>query len=96
VLGHQVGHGIGRDVATVAGAAAGGYAGNKIQEHVQENNTYQTVERICRTEYDSHTESTGEFRVRHRLDDKVDEVVMDYDPPRRIPVKDGRLVLTAS
>jgi uncharacterized protein YcfJ len=96
VLGNQVGHGTGRDIATVAGAAAGGYAGNRIQEHIQDNNTYQTVERVCRTEYDSHTETTGEYRVRYRLAGKDGEVVMDHDPGRRIPVKDGRVVTTTA
>ena len=96
VLGHQVGGGTGKDIATVAGAAAGGYAGNKVQKHVQENNTYQTTQNVCKTVYDSHTEDTGKFRVKYRLDGKENVVTMDHDPGRRIPVKDGQPVLTDS
>jgi len=96
VIGHQIGSGTGQDIATVAGAAAGGYAGNKAQKHIQENNTYQTTENVCQTVYDSHTEETGKYRVRYRLKGKEGEVTMDHDPGRRIPVKDGELVLTDS
>jgi uncharacterized protein YcfJ len=96
VIGHQIGSGTGQDLATVAGAAAGGYAGNKVQKHVQENNTYETTEKVCKTVYDSHTEATGKFRVRYKLAGKEGEVTMDHDPGKRIPVKDGQLVLTAS
>ncbi len=59
VLGNQVGGGRGQTVATVAGAAAGGYAGNKIQENMQEKNTTQTVEKRCRTVYDSAQDPTA-------------------------------------
>lgn len=93
VVGHQIGSGTGQDIATVAGAAAGGYAGNKVQKKVQENNTYQTTENVCQTVYDSHEEDTGKYRVRYRLDGKESTVTMDHDPGRRIPVKDGALVL---
>lgn len=96
IIGHQVGSGTGQDIATVAGAAAGGYAGNKVQKHIQDNNTYQTTEKVCQTVYDSHTEMTGKFHVRYKLAGKEGEVTMDHDPGKRIPVKDGQLVLTAS
>ena len=95
VLGHQVGGGRGKDLATVAGAAAGGYAGNKAQEHIQQNNTYQTTEQQCRTVYDSRQETVG-YDVRYRLNDKESTVRMDHDPGERIPVKDGALDTTAS
>ena len=96
VVGHQIGGGSGKDIATVAGAAAGGYAGNQVQKKIQEKNTYQTTENVCETVYDSHTEDTGKYRVRYRLDGKEGEVTMDHDPGRRIPVKDGELVLKDS
>ena len=95
VLGHQVGGGRGKDIATVAGAAAGGYAGNKTQEHIQQNNTYQTTEQQCRTVYDSRQETVG-YDVRYRLNDKESTVRMDHHPGERIPVKDGALDTTAS
>ncbi len=96
VVGHQIGGGSGKDIATVAGAAAGGYAGNKVQKKIQENNTYQATENVCETVYDSHTEETGKFRVRYRLNDKEGVVTMDHDPGKRIPVKDGELVFKDS
>jgi uncharacterized protein YcfJ len=96
VIGHQIGSGTGQDIATVAGAAAGGYAGNKAQKHIQENNTYQTTEKVCQTVYDSKTEPTGKYRVRYRLAGKEGQVTMDHDPGKRIPVKDGKLVLSTS
>lgn len=95
VVGSQVGSGRGRDVATVAGAAAGGYAGNKAQERIQAGNTYTTTERRCRTVYDSKEETVG-YDVRYRLGDEEDVVRMDHDPGERIPVKDGKLVLSGA
>ena len=93
VLGHEVGGGSGKAVATVAGAAAGGYAGNKIQERMQQGNTYQAQERRCRTTYDTVRQPDG-YKVRYRLNDRVATVHMDHDPGKRIPVRDGELVLT--
>jgi uncharacterized protein YcfJ len=96
VIGHQIGGGTGRDIATVAGAAAGGYAGNKVQKNMQENDTYQATEQKCETVYDTHTEPSGKFLVRYRLNGKEGEVRMDHDPGKSIPVRDGKLVLTKS
>jgi uncharacterized protein YcfJ len=94
VLGNQIGHGTGRTVATVAGAAAGGYAGSKVQEQIQEGKTTQTVEKRCRTVYDSAEKADG-YNVRYRLGDQEGTVRMDHAPGRRIPVENGELVLTA-
>ena len=94
VLGSQVGSGSGRDLATVAGAAAGGYAGNKVQERIQEGNTEQVTQRRCETVDDSQDVPTGQFKVRYRLDDVEHTVKMDHDPGARLPVKDGKAVLT--
>ena len=93
VLGHQIGGGTGKTVATVAGAAAGGYAGNKVQENMQEKNTTQTVERRCRTVYDS-SEAPDGYEVRYRLAGQEGTVRTDRDPGRSIPVVNGQLVLT--
>lgn len=92
VLGNQVGGGNGKKLATVAGAAAGGYAGNKTQQHMQEGDTYTTVEQRCRTVMDSHEKVSG-YEVRYRLKGKEDTVRMDHEPGDKIPVKDGQLVL---
>jgi uncharacterized protein YcfJ len=95
VLGHQIGGGSGKTVATVAGAAAGGYAGNKVQERMQEGNTYQTNETRCATTYDTVQKPDG-YVVRYKLHDREGTVHMDHDPGERIPVQDGKLVLTKS
>lgn len=92
VLGNQVGGGNGKKLATVAGAAAGGYAGNQTQEHMQEGDTYTTVEQRCHTVMDSHEKVSG-YEVRYRLKGKEDTVRMDHEPGDKIPVKDGQLVL---
>ncbi len=92
VLGNQVGGGNGKKLATVAGAAAGGYAGNKTQQHMQEGDTYTTVEQRCQTVTDSHEKVSG-YEVRYRLKGKEETVRMDHDPGDKIPVKNGELVL---
>lgn len=48
VLGNQIGSGDGKKLATAGGAIAGGYAGNQIQEGMQERNTYQELQRVCK------------------------------------------------
>lgn len=92
VLGNQVGGGNGKKIATVAGAAAGGYAGNKTQQHMQESDTYTTVEKRCRTVMDKSEKVSG-YEVRYRYNDKEDTIRMDYEPGNKIPVKNGELVL---
>jgi len=92
VLGNQIGGGDGKTVATVAGAAAGGYAGSKIQKNMQENNTTQTVEKRCRTVYDSAERPDG-YQVRYRLAGQEGTVRTDRAPGGSIPVENGQLVL---
>jgi len=92
VLGNQIGGGTGQTVATVAGAAAGGYAGSKIQKNMQENNTTQTVEKRCRTVYDSADRPDG-YQVRYRLAGQEGTVRTDRAPGASIPVENGQLVL---
>ena len=92
VLGNQVGGGNGKKLATVAGAAAGGYAGNKTQQHMQEGDTYTTVEKRCHTVTDKQEKISG-YEVRYRYKDKEDVVHMDREPGDKIPVKNGQLVL---
>lgn len=95
VIGHQIGGGSGRDIATVAGAAGGGYAGNRIQKDLQDRNTVTSTEQRCATVYDSAEKIVG-YHVRYRLDGKEASVQMDHDPGPRIPLRDGRLDLTAA
>lgn len=92
VLGNQVGGGNGKKLATVAGAAAGGYAGNKTQQHMQQNDTYTTVEQRCHTVIDKSEKISG-YDVRYRYKDKEDTIRLDHEPGNKIPVKNGELVL---
>jgi uncharacterized protein YcfJ len=95
VIGHQIGGGSGRDIATVAGAAGGGYAGNRVQKNLQDRDTVTTTEQKCQTVYDSSEKIIG-YHVRYRLSGKEASVQMDHDPGRRIPLRDGKLDLTAA
>jgi uncharacterized protein YcfJ len=94
VLGNQVGGGSGRTAATVVGAAAGAYAGNRVQKNMQQNDKVTAVERQCRTVNEKSQKVVG-YDVTYRLEGKQDVVRMSFDPGKQIPVKDGKLVLTA-
>jgi uncharacterized protein YcfJ len=93
VLGNQVGGGDGKKLATAAGAVAGGYAGSKAQKHMQDNNTETTIQQRCRTVYDNDKVPAG-YTVTYLLDGRQGVVRMDHHPGKRIPVKDGELVLS--
>lgn len=93
LLGNQVGGGNGKKLATVAGAVGGGYAGNKVQENMQASDTYTTTETRCSTVTDASEKLVG-YDVKYDLDGKVGQVRMASDPGRKIPVKDGQLVLS--
>ncbi|PUA28310.1 MAG: hypothetical protein B0W54_17730 [Cellvibrio sp. 79] len=95
VLGHQVGGGNGKKVATVAGAVAGGYAGDKVQKNMQEGDTYTTVEKRCKTVYETREDITG-YNVIYRLKGKESNIRLDRDPGDRIPVQDGELVISSN
>jgi len=93
LLGSQIGGGGGKKLAAVAGAVAGGYAGNKIQETLQARNTQTGTETRC----DSMAEGGGGvvgYDVKYRLGQEVGWVRMDHQPGARIPVRNGRLLLT--
>ncbi len=95
VLGHQVGDGSGKKVATVAGAVAGGYAGDRVQKNMQDKNTYTTVEKRCKTVYETREDITG-YNVVYRLKGKESQVRMDHDPGQRIPLQDGELMILST
>ncbi len=95
VIGHQIGGGSGKELATVAGAAAGGYGGNRLQNHLQQQNTYTTTEARCETVYDKSSKQIG-YKVRYQLDGQVHTIKMSHDPGKRIPVENGRLVISNS
>jgi uncharacterized protein YcfJ len=93
LVGNQFGGGSGKTLTTVGGAVAGGYAGNQVQKGMQDRDVQTSQETRCRTVYDSHRQISG-YKVTYRLDQQEGVVRMDYDPGTRIPVKDGKLVLT--
>jgi uncharacterized protein YcfJ len=93
VIGHQFGSGTGNTAATIAGAAGGAVAGNQIQKKVQEKNTVTANERQCRIVNRTEQQVVA-YDVRYRLDGKLGTVRMDHEPGQRIPVRDGRLVLS--
>lgn len=93
VLGNQVGGGSGKKVATVAGAAAGGYAGNKTQERMQNNSTTTTYQTQCRTINETHEVSRG-YEVTYSIGDETGSVRTDKHPGDRIPLENGRLVIS--
>ena len=93
LLGNQIGGGNGKKIATVAGAVGGGYAGNKVQGNMQANDTYTTTENRCTTVTDTSEKVVG-YDVKYQLDGEEGRVRMASDPGRRIPVEDGKLVLT--
>lgn len=93
VVGHQVGEGRGKDLATVAGAVGGGYAGNRVQKHMQDNDTYTAQERRCRTVNET-SEKVVAYDVKYLLDGRIGKVRTDFKPGDRLPVKDGKIVLT--
>lgn len=95
VIGNQIGDGSGRSIATAAGAAAGGYAGNRVQKQLQENDRVAATERECRTVYDHREEPDG-YDVTYVLEGRRTTVRMEHDPGARLPVEDGRVVLTAA
>ncbi|MEO8124456.1 MAG: glycine zipper 2TM domain-containing protein [Burkholderiales bacterium] len=94
LLGSTIGGGRGKTVATVAGAAAGGYAGNKVQKNMQQKDTVASTERRCNTVTEKTQKRIG-YDVTYQLGGKQDVVRMAYDPGQRIPLKDGKLDLTA-
>ena len=93
LVGNQIGAGSGRTLATIGGAAAGGYAGNRVQKNMQDTDTESSHQTRCKTEYESQQKMMG-YRVTYRLGGEQNVVNMDHDPGDRIPVKDGKLVLT--
>jgi uncharacterized protein YcfJ len=92
VVGSQIGSGSGKKVATVGGVVAGGVAGNKIQEGMQERNVDQEWRQVCVTVQDTREEPAG-YDVTYRLDDRQTTVRTDYDPGKRIALKNGAPVL---
>jgi uncharacterized protein YcfJ len=62
---------------------------------MQDKDTYATTERQCKT-VDRVTEKVVGYDVHYRVNGRADTVRMDHPPGERIPVKDGKPILTAS
>jgi uncharacterized protein YcfJ len=92
LLGNAIGGGGKNTGAKIAGAAVGGYAGNKTQEKMQQNDTYQTTERVCNTVVDVGERTVG-YDVKYLIGDELGTARMDHDPGDTIPLKDGKPVL---
>lgn len=93
LVGNQFGGGNGRTLATAAGAAGGGYAGNQIQGKMQKGNTYTTTEQKCEKVYDVETKQVG-YDVKYRYGEKTAVVRTDYDPGKKLPMENGKPLLT--
>ena len=93
LAGDAIGGGGKNTGAKIAGAVVGGIAGNKVQGSMQENDTYQTTERQCKTVTDTSQRTVG-YQVQYRLGEETGNVRMDFDPGAVIPVQDGQLVLS--
>lgn len=95
LLGSVVGGGNGKTLATVAGAAAGGYAGNQVQKNMQEKDVVTTTEHRCKMVNEKSQKVVG-YNVSYRLDGKEGVTKMSFKPGPKLPVKDGKVVTTAS
>ncbi len=93
LVGNQFGSGSGKSLTTIGGAVAGGYAGNQVQKGMQDRDIQTTQETRCKTVYDSHRHIIG-YKATYRLGKEEGVVQIDHDPGTRIPVQDGKLVLT--
>jgi uncharacterized protein YcfJ len=83
------------DNAAVARAdlLRGDSAGGQAQKKTQEKDTYSASGLRCRAGNRVTTKVIA-YDVRYRLHGKTSKVRMDHDPGRRLPVKDGKVVLT--
>jgi uncharacterized protein YcfJ len=95
VIGNQIGDGDGRKIAKIAGALGGAYAGNKVQEKIQSSRTVTNIEKKCETVYESREVPNG-YSVVYEWEGRTHTVHMDSDPGKRLPVRNGDVVLTAS
>ena len=92
VIGHQFGGGT-RNTALNAGAGGGRVADNQMQKTVQEKNAFAESDRQCRIVNRTEQQVVA-YDVRYRLDGKLGTVRMDHAPGPRIPVRDGKLVVS--
>jgi len=94
IVFNQLGGGVFRALATTAGVIGGGYAGNRIENSVHKGSTKTVTKERCVTAYDRTTIPNG-YLVSYTINGKTQQVHMDHDPGRQIPLKDGQLDLNA-
>ena len=70
-------------------------AGNRIQKNMQDKDTYSTTEQQCKA-VNRVSEKVVGYDVDYRVNGRTATVRMDQRPGERIPVKEGKLVLTES
>ena len=98
-VGQPVGTGTGGKVVTGKGAVASSNDSDELREKGQGKVTEKITEKITVTERHCstalrHSETVVAYDVRYRLHGKTSKVRMDHDPGKRIPVKNGQLVLS--
>jgi uncharacterized protein YcfJ len=96
-VAQTVGTGTGGIVVTGKGAVAASND-NQLRQKGQEKFAEKATEKITVTERHCstalrHSETVVAYDVRYRLHGKTSKVRMDHDPGKRIPVKNGQLVL---
>lgn len=91
---NQFGGGVFRALATTAGVIGGGYAGNRIQNSTHKGSTKTVTKERCVTAYD-HTTVPNGYQVTYSINGQTQQVHLDHDPGRQIPLKDGQLDLSA-
>jgi uncharacterized protein YcfJ len=96
-----VGTGTGSTVVAGRGAVAEGHVESgrqtvvpevKAQKKTRPNDTYAATVRQCKT-ITQLSEKVVAYDVRYRLHGKTSKVRMDHDPGKRIPVRNGKLVV---
>jgi uncharacterized protein YcfJ len=60
---------------------------------MQEKEPYVATEKHCKTA-NRVSEKVVAYDVRYRLHGKTSKVRMDHDPGARLPVRDGKVILT--
>lgn len=94
ILLNQLGGGVFRALATTAGVIGGGYAGNRIENSTHKGSTKIVTKERCVIAYNHKTIPRG-YQVTYSIQGITEVVRMDHDPGRQIPIKDGKLDLTA-
>ena len=94
IVFNAIGGGVVKALATTAGVIGGGYAGNRIENSVNKGSSKTVTKERCVTAYDQTTTPNG-YQVTYKIKGKTEVVHMDVNPGKQIPLKDGKLDLSA-